>query len=322
MENDTRSASALQQQEAVAMSVEELRNLWKAHEKSRCSPEKSQCRPRKVLTRSSPELGRCSHPSASSTEPLSPHSASAKRRESAKAFSTEIAAKRKSPGQARLQIRRDDRDGAGSSNTIDYDEDIVDESEDKDLNWSGGVTTVMNSLFQPGKVRKKKGKTNVPSNPFVEYEDREQRLQWERRWLKDDEIYMTERVKGMRQNGVHARMHRKEMPRNVLYQNAVYFGAYSKELKQLLKKKADAQRSQDFGDLPEIEADTSRPGTTKSKKSQQDTSEAHAAVKALHVALKESAPNTHEDQPSLEFDQPRFSLSIAASFKDMFKRAS
>jgi hypothetical protein len=248
-----------------------------------------------------------------------PTGTAAARREIARAFSSHIAAKHKSesPANCRRRVRKDDRDGASSCHTVDFDEDIVDYAEDKDLNWSGGVSTAMNSLFQPGKVRKRKGKTNGHDNPFVEYEDREQRLQWERRWLKDDEVYMGERMKGMRQSSVHARMQRKEMPRNVLHQDRVYFGAYSKELKQLLKKKADSRR----GTIPEL--DTNLAKATKSRKSRVDMSEGISSLKSMNAALKGSVFKENNRSPSGNEHAFRFSSgSLYADFKSIYKQRS
>jgi len=46
-------------------------------------------------------------------------------------------------------------------------------------------------------------------NPFVEYEDREQRLQWERRWLLEDASYMAARLRGLQHNTIQARLGRQ-----------------------------------------------------------------------------------------------------------------
>lgn len=47
------------------------------------------------------------------------------------------------------------------------------------------------------------------SNPFVEYEDREKKLQCERRWLQEDAEYMTLRVRGLKHNTVQDRLVRQ-----------------------------------------------------------------------------------------------------------------
>jgi len=339
-DGDTSSAEALAQQHQgqTAFSVEELRNIILAPDRSKGSLEKPRYQARRPMTCSSLDIS-CTHRSAPSRDAASsksksaaakhasvpdlaahpdPTGTAAARREIARAFSSHIAAKHKSesPANCRRRVRKDDRDGASSCHTVDFDEDIVDYAEDKDLNWSGGVSTAMNSLFQPGKVRKRKGKTNGHDNPFVEYEDREQRLQWERRWLKDDEVYMGERMKGMRQSSVHARMQRKDMPRNVLYQDAVYFGAYSKELKQLLKKKADA--GQDFGSTPELEANLSQ--APKSRKGHADVSEGISSLKSMRAALKEFvSKETHRSSVD-GASSPSLSVGFCADFKSIYKK--
>lgn len=43
-------------------------------------------------------------------------------------------------------------------------------------------------------------------NPFVEYEDREQRRQQERRWLQEDELYMEKRTQSLHQRWGHSRL--------------------------------------------------------------------------------------------------------------------
>merc|ERR1712178_523561 len=83
------------------------------------------------------------------------------------------------------------------------------------------------------------------SNPFVEFEDREMRLNWERRWLKDDDVYMHERMKGMRVDSVQARLNKGSISNAMLYEDAVYFGPYSKSVKTRRHQKAN-RLSDDF----------------------------------------------------------------------------
>jgi len=87
---------------------------------------------------------------------------------------------------------------------------------------------------------KKKGK-HGSLNPFVAGSDREMRLSWERRWLKDDEVYMRERLKGMRVDSVQVRLEKGHLSDNVLYDDQVYFGPYSCALKTMQQKKVAAQ---------------------------------------------------------------------------------
>lgn len=91
----------------------------------------------------------------------------------------------------------------------------------------------------PGKPRQG---NHSKRNPFVEFEDREMRLNWERQWLKDDEVYMRERMKGMRVDSVQARLQKESMSGDMLYDDAVYFGAHSCRLSSHKQKKADLQR--------------------------------------------------------------------------------
>merc|ERR1712232_685317 len=89
-------------------------------------------------------------------------------------------------------------------------------------------------VVAPGKGRQRKGHFN----PFVEFEDREVRLQMVRGWLKDD-TYMHETMKGMRLNSVQARLNIRGMSGDELYEDAVYFGPYSCGLRTHQQKKAD-----------------------------------------------------------------------------------
>lgn len=164
------------------------------------------------------------------------------------------AARRDAAETARQRIRspvrktRSDDKVREDSPTSSEDEDSSDSDDSSNNNmqlayadddcagwkdWSQGVE----SMVAATKVRQKRGKT---FNPFVEFEDREMRLNWERRWLKDDDIYMSERVKGMRLGAVQARLSQHSMSRDNLYEDAVYFGTYSCGLRSLQQKKAEA----------------------------------------------------------------------------------
>jgi len=70
-----------------------------------------------------------------------------------------------------------------------------------------GDTALGLTVAQPQGQKTKKN-TN---NPFVEYEDREQRLQCERRWLQDDAEYMGLRVRGLKRTTVQTRLVRRSL---------------------------------------------------------------------------------------------------------------
>merc|ERR1712070_276607 len=117
------------------------------------------------------------------------------------------------------------------------------------LDMSGGVESMFAS---PGKGRQKKGKAGGHFNPFVEFEDREMRLNWERRWLKDDEVYMKERLKGMRLDSVQGRLHHATLSGDMLYEDAIYYGPYSCTMRNHQQKKADSQRRPVDAKIPAI----------------------------------------------------------------------
>jgi hypothetical protein len=108
------------------------------------------------------------------------------------------------------------------ANDFHADDDDEDDGDDEEVQEAES-----NAEAAMGKARQKKGKPHGHFNPFVEFEDREQRLMWERRWLKDDDAYMRERMKGMRLDSVQARLSKGEIAGEHLYEDALYFGPYS-----------------------------------------------------------------------------------------------
>lgn len=154
--------------------------------------------------------------------------------------------RRRSKGQsAQRAAAASEKEVANVADSADVDDAESMTSDAKELD-AGAASSIINPLpslgIARGQARRKKGKAKPPDNPFVEYEDREQRLMWERRWLKDDDVYMRERMKGMHLDSVQSRMNKGAVDKKVMYENSVYFGAYSCELKTLLKKKAESRK--------------------------------------------------------------------------------
>jgi len=157
---------------------------------------------------------------------------------------------------------------------------------------------VENRVVNLGKARQKKGKPGAHFNPFVEFEDREQRLMCERRWLKDDDFYMRERLRGMRLDSVQARLDKVSLSGDQLYQDSVYFSGYACGLRARQSEKADLRRTS--APLPAVRSRGSVPATgisveaehhVKNKKGQGDktvpTKEA-MSLKNMQAELKES----------------------------------
>lgn len=146
--------------------------------------------------------------------------------------------------------------GSGASaGSAEADVEFDREDDEGSLqDWSGGVES---ADVGHGKARHKKGKHGT--NPFVEFEDREIRLNSERKWLQDDEDYMRERFKGIKHGSVQARMDRGCMTRDTLYEDVVYFGTYSCRLNDHKQKKAELHR-QSTPNLPPVRPPTSTAG--------------------------------------------------------------
>lgn len=183
-------------------------------------------------------------------------------------------------------------DGVGSAGEAETDDIGAEEDDEED--WGGGDESLEQA--QHGKVLKK-GKKGSYLNPFVEFEDREQRLMWERRWLKDDELYMRERMRGMRLDSVQARLEKTAISDDILFEDAVYFGAYSCGLRTVQQKKADLRKVSE--PLPPLRkrADTAietmeaEQQNLKTKKGQGDKTLATKDVislKSMQAVLQES----------------------------------
>jgi len=108
-----------------------------------------------------------------------------------------------------------------------------------------------------GKAFQKVGKRGARFNPFVEFEDREQRLMCERRWLKDDDHYMRERMRGMRLDSVQAHLDKVSLSVDELYQDAVLFSGYACDLRARQSQKADLSR-QSSPSLPAVRTHASQ----------------------------------------------------------------
>jgi len=136
---------------------------------------------------------------------------------------------------------------------------VSDDSYDNDVNtdnvsplptcgWAGRTSEEPPSLEQenPQRTQGTRSKNSRARdkrglNPFVEYKQKEKRLKFERRWLQEDPVYMTERTQGLRLNTVQTRLQRQSMSSSELYEDAVYFGNYSMGLRGFLAGKAEAE---------------------------------------------------------------------------------
>lgn len=80
------------------------------------------------------------------------------------------------------------------------------------------------------------------SNPFVEFEDREKRLQNERRWLQEDPLYMAERYAGVRTESVQQRLKKLMTAPSDLYDFVVFYSTYAVQMKVLLVWRNEMKR--------------------------------------------------------------------------------
>jgi hypothetical protein len=88
----------------------------------------------------------------------------------------------------------------------------------------------------PGQAARRRGAATVgvgrPTNPFIEYEDREVKLQQERKWLEQDSVFMRIRREGMRHQGVTVRNVTRNASESALYENRTMYGNYSVQLRR------------------------------------------------------------------------------------------
>jgi len=88
------------------------------------------------------------------------------------------------------------------------------------LKLSKGAQKSSNNAHEPEKR----------SNPFVEFEDREQRLQNERRWLQEDPLYMAERYAGVKSESVQQRLKKLMTAPSDLYEFIVFYSTYAVQM--------------------------------------------------------------------------------------------
>lgn len=100
-----------------------------------------------------------------------------------------------------------------------------------------GASAAATALAQQGEAARRRAQ-----NPFVEYEDREMRLQNERRWLQEDSFYLSERRKELRHNNVQRGLDVRTIPDNTLYENAVIFNQYSHYIRTTAHLKEELRR--------------------------------------------------------------------------------
>lgn len=103
-----------------------------------------------------------------------------------------------------------------------------------------GASAAATAAAQQGERERRRAQ-----NPFVEYEDRETRLRDERRWLKDDAIYLTERTEELRFNNVQRSLDVSNISTHHLFENACIYNEYShyirlcSELREALRRRRD-----------------------------------------------------------------------------------
>lgn len=131
--------------------------------------------------------------------------------------------------------RQPSTEDAAGSGEGEFDFELNDDEGEED--------GVENRVANLGRARQKKGKPGAHFNPFVEFEDREQRLMCERRWLQDDDVYLRERVRGMRVDSVQARLFKTSLSGDALYQNVVHFSTYAIGLRARSPKRSDMRRA-------------------------------------------------------------------------------
>lgn len=102
-------------------------------------------------------------------------------------------------------------------------------------------------------------KNKREQNPFVEYEDRQQRLQDQRRWLQEDPVYLEERMKTLQAETTQTILSNSSKHPDDLYEEAVYHGSYSVKVRQNMSAKvkrwqSEIERSHSVGaSLPSID---------------------------------------------------------------------
>lgn len=136
--------------------------------------------------------------------------------------------------------------------------------------------------IQPTKVRPKKKE----DNPFMEFEDREQRLVCERRWLKEDESYLQQRVRGMRLDSVQARLEKATLSGSELYKDSVEFSNYACQLRVLQPpKKVEGRLSSCIASLkpPDQAQERSRPSMTNSQEAEEQPAQRPSSSKGKKV---------------------------------------
>mmetsp|Transcript_111351 Transcript_111351/g.208871 ORF Transcript_111351/g.208871 Transcript_111351/m.208871 type:complete len:414 (+) Transcript_111351:168-1409(+) len=147
--------------------------------------------------------------------------------------------------------KKGDEESDDQTETEETDSSYETESESETGNeqsWGGGGVKgpEQDPLGPLGGVRQARKKK--PANPFKVYEDREQRLQLERHWLmtsdNSNRSYLATRMRDMRLDAVASRRTRDGMSAVELYEDTVYFGQYSTELKALIKQKEEKSKKQ------------------------------------------------------------------------------
>lgn len=75
-------------------------------------------------------------------------------------------------------------------------------------------------------------------NPFIEYEDREKRLQQERKWLQEDSSYLEQRTADLRKGKVQNKLDCRSMSPETLFDNRMFYTDYAVKIQER-KVKAD-----------------------------------------------------------------------------------
>lgn len=126
-------------------------------------------------------------------------------------------------------------------------------------------------------------------NPFVEYEDREKRLQQERKWLQEDPLYMEKRTSDLRQGKVQKELTCRSKSPETLFDARVLFGPYSTKIRERKERsrgnsRAPSNQSNQTTYSEAVGKRASSRGTNRSK----DTLEAASYLKGLQRSLKDS----------------------------------
>lgn len=159
------------------------------------------------------------------------------------------------PGQGRLTKasvavarRRSIRDEIDPSYACHWDTDvdstIVGEEDKSGRRRKTDVQRLAEDNGAPGGPRPQAVKSRArKNNPFIEYENREKRLQQERKWLQEDPKYMQHRTSDLKHGKVQQKLYCRSKSAEMMGEDRVLYGDYAVKMRQRKERTERLQRN-------------------------------------------------------------------------------